>query len=169
MKTRINPRAFASHSAAWSENQNHLGWIICIKKIFLSLVGLTLFASSASAQLSGTKNIPGDYVTIFAAVTDLNAQGVGAGGVTFNVAAGYTEALLSRINLTATGTAANPIVFQKSGAGANPLITAYVGTSTPGSATPDGMWALQGSDYVTIDGIDLTDPNGTNPATMEYG
>lgn len=28
---------------------------------------------------------------------------------------------------------------------------------------------LVGSDYVTIDGIDLYDPNTTNPATMEYG
>ena len=31
-------------------------------------------------QLTGTKTIPGDYATIAAAVTDLNAQGVGASG-----------------------------------------------------------------------------------------
>lgn len=119
--------------------------------------------------LTGTKNIPGDYASIAAAVADLNTNGVGTGGVTFNVAAGHTETILSTIVLTATGTAANPIVFQKSGVGANPQITAYTGTSTPGSASPDGIWALSGSDYVTIDGIDLLDPNTSNPATMEFG
>ena len=47
----------------------------------------------ANAQLTGAKAIPGDYATIALAVTDLNTQGVGAGGVTFNIAAGYTELL----------------------------------------------------------------------------
>jgi hypothetical protein len=121
------------------------------------------------AQLTGTKTIPGDYATLADAIADLNTQGVGSGGVTFNVAAGYTETVTAPLVLTATGTAANPIVFQKSGVGANPLITAYVGTQTPGSATHDDMWRLVGSDYVTIDGIDLFDPNTTNPATMEGG
>lgn len=130
---------------------------------------LLILLNFSYAQLSGTYNIPGDYATIAAAVADLNSQGVGAGGVTFNVAAGHTETITSPIVLTATGTAANPIVFQKSGTGANPLITAYTGTQTPSSATQDGIFALVGSDYVTIDGIDLYDPNTTNPATMEWG
>lgn len=120
-------------------------------------------------QLTGTKNIPGDYASIQAAVTDLNALGVGAGGVTFNVAAGHTETITGVISLTATGTPSNQIIFQKSGGGANPLITANTGTNTPASAIQDGIWNLVGSDYVTINGIDLTDPNSTNPATMEYG
>jgi hypothetical protein len=142
-----------------------------MKKLITAFIVLTIFAfvQSSFAQLTGTKTIPGDYATITAAVTDLNTLGVGTGGVTFNVAPGYTEFLSSRINLTATGTLSSPIVFQKSGAGTNPLITAYVGTSTPGSAIPDGMWSFQGSDYVTINGIDLRDTNTTNPGTMEYG
>jgi|GEM_PF-764338 hypothetical protein len=125
--------------------------------------------SNAYSQLSGSKSIPGDYATICAAITDLNSKGVGTGGVTFNVLAGYTETLASRLNITATGTAANPIIFQKSGAGNNPKITAYTGNATPASLIPDGIWSLQGSDYVTINGIDLFDPNTTNNATMEYG
>ncbi len=143
--------------------------------IFIAaLFCFAMLSSAALAQLTGTKTIPGDYATITAAVTDLNSQGVGAGGVTFNVAAGYTETLTATIALTATGTAANPIVFQKdpSTIGANPLITAYTGgTGTPGSALQDGIWSLAGSDWVTIDGIDLTDnpANTTNPSTMEYG
>ncbi len=129
-------------------------------------------AVTAAAQLTGIKTIPGDYATVTAAVTALNTSGVGSGGVTFNVAAGFTETLGATISLTATGTSANPIVFQKSGAGANPLITAYTGgTATPASATQDGIFRMSGSDYVTIDGIDLRDnpSNTTNPSTMEYG
>ena len=143
-----------------------------MRKIYVSLltVLIILFSSFVSnAQLSGTKTIPGDYANIAAAVTALNAQGVGAGGVTFNVAAGHTETLTGVISLTATGTVANQIIFQKSGAGSNPLITAYAGTNTPGTVAHDDIWRLVGSDYVTIDGIDLTDPNAANPGTMEGG
>jgi hypothetical protein len=140
-----------------------------MKKLLFILSVLLLWTHSSWAQLSGTKNIPGDYTTITLAVTDLNASGVGAGGVTFNVAAGYTETISAPISITATGTLANPIIFQKSGAGANPLITAFTGTATPSTAVQDGIWNLVGSDYVTINGIDLTDPNAANPATMEYG
>lgn len=56
--------------------------------------------------------------------------------------------------------------------GANPLLTAYVnGAGTPGTAVQDGIFRLVGSDYVTIDGINLTENplNITNPSTMEYG
>ncbi len=125
-------------------------------------------------QLTGTKNIPGDYATISAAVTSLNTSGVGGGGVIFNVAAGYTETIAGTISVTATGTATNTIVFQKDPSinGANPLITAYTGgTGTPATAAQDGIWRLVGSDYVTIDGIDLKEnaANTTNPSTMEYG
>jgi hypothetical protein len=141
-------------------------------RFFVNVVCLCLLGAVAQAQLSGTKTIPGDYATITAAVADLNTQGVGSGGVTFNVAAGYTETIAATISLTATGTLANPIVFQKSGGGANPIITAYTGgVGTPATAIQDGIWRLVGSDYVTIDGIDLLEnpANTTNPSTMEYG
>ena len=130
-----------------------------------------MFTGTMFGQLTGIKNIPGDYATITAAVAALNTQGVGAGGVTFKVAAGYTETLTSRIDLTATGTSSNPIVFQKNGAGPNPLLTAYAGINVAGTAAPDGMWSLTGSDYVTINGIDLFDPvtNLSPNAQMEYG
>lgn len=138
-------------------------------KRLITLLSLMIIAQLTFGQLSGTFNIPGDYATITAAVTALNGAGVGSGGVTFNVAAGYTETIASPISITATGTSSDQIIFQKSGGGANPLITAYVGTATPSSAVQDGIWNLVGSDYVTIDGIDLYDPNTTNPASMEYG
>jgi hypothetical protein len=123
------------------------------------------------AQVSGVKTIPTDYATITAFVTDVNTNGVGAGGVTLNVPAGYTETLAARIVMTATGTAANPIVIQKSGTGANPVLTSYVGTNATPSTTADGFFVLSGSDYVTIDGINLTESsaNITAATVMEFG
>jgi hypothetical protein len=139
-----------------------------MKKSVLFFVFIFL-AGFSFAQLTGTKTIPGDYTTIASAIAALNTSGVGEGGVIFNVAADYTETITAPLSVTATGTLANPIIFQKSGVGANPLITAYAGIATPASAVQDGIWNLVGSDYVTIDGISLVDPNVTNPATMEYG
>jgi hypothetical protein len=136
---------------------------------WLGIATLGLLASTAAhAQLTGTKAIPTDYATVAAAITALNAQGVGAGGVTFTVPAGYTETFASPTAgaITATGTAANPIVFQKSGAGANPVITAGVGT-----ASLDAIISLSGSDYVTLDGLSLAEnaANTTTATQMEFG
>ena len=139
-----------------------------ITSFVMTLIAI-MFVQNSYAQLTGTKTIPGTYATIAAAIADLNSQGVGSGGVIFNISSGYTETITASLNVTASGTLSNPIIFQKSGSGANPLITAYVGTATPSSAAPDGIWNFQGSDYVTIDGVDLIDMNTTNPETMEYG
>jgi trimeric autotransporter adhesin len=142
-----------------------------MKKIYKLLVftlafSIVLFAKS---QVAGVKNIPTDYVTIEAAITALNANGVGAGGATINVPAGYTETPSTALVLsifTNVPTAANPLVFKKIGAGANPLITAYTGTGTV-----DGIFILNGTDYVTIDGIDLQEnvANTTATTQMEWG
>ncbi|HPS65857.1 MAG TPA: hypothetical protein PK447_09810, partial [Ignavibacteria bacterium] len=104
--------------------------------IFVLAFFALMCGQNSYAQLSGIKTIPGTYATITAAVTDLNTQGVGSGGVVFSIAAGYTETISSTLIVTATGTTLTPIIFQKSGTGANPLITAYTGTATPGSAAP---------------------------------
>ena len=123
-----------------------------MKEIYALILALFSLSNMAAAQLTGTKTIPGDYATITVAITDLNTSGVGAGGVIFNIAAGYTET--GNNTITATGTAANPIVFQKSGSGANPTITAGVGTGW------DAIFKLVGTDYITFDGLTLQE----NPA-----
>jgi len=132
-------------------------------KKFLPILSLLNITKFSFAQVSGTKTIPGDYATIAAAFAALNTNGVGAGGVTFNIAAGYTET--GYLSLTVTGTAANPIVFQKSGVGANPTITAGVGTGY------DCIIKLTGSDHVTIDGLTLLEnfSNTTNTTRTECG
>jgi len=141
-----------------------------IYKLIAGTVALTSISFTSKAQLAGTFSVPATYSTIAAAITDLNTQGVN-GPVTILINAAYTEtAPVGGYTLTATGTLANPIVFQKNGIGANPLITAYGGgTGTPSMAFQDGIWRFIGSDYITVDGIDLIDPNAANPATMEFG
>ncbi len=138
-----------------------------MKKVFTFLVAL-LFATQSWAQLTGIKTIPGDYASLELAVAALNTQGVGSGGVTFNIAAGYTETPAGPILLTATGTAANPIIFQKSGLGLNPVISrtdaGTVSTTTLG-AQGDAVIIVQGSDYVTFDQIDIS----TSNSGIEYG
>ena len=138
----------------------------------LTILFVLALTNKISAQLSGTYNVPATYTSIGAAIADLNTNGVN-GPVTINIAAGYIEvAPIGGYTLnTITGASAvNQITFQKSGAGINPLITAYTGgTATPASTLQDGVWRFSGTDFVTIDGIDILDPNTTNPATMEFG
>jgi hypothetical protein len=143
------------------------------KRCIRTIVALLLFVPLLSwgQALTGTKTIGTSYPSIAAAITALNTNGVGAGGVIFNVPAFYTEtAPVGGFRVTATGTAANPIVFQKSGSGTNPLISANVGVDSLSSNTPvmDGIWSFIGSDYVTINGIDIMDPNVATPGASSY-
>lgn len=95
-----------------------------------------------------------------------------AGSVTIHVNAGYTEPVIPgglKLFKVLGSSSTNQIIFKKNGAGANPLLIAHTGTATPSSGQQDGVWCLAGADYITIDGIDIYDPNTTNPATMEYG
>ncbi len=122
------------------------------------------------AQLAGSYTVPGSFSSLASAVSSLNAGGT-TGPVTIHVLAGYTETVSALgLSMTATGTSTSPIVFMRSGSGANPVLYAYTGGSaTASSAEQDGIWRFIGSDYITIDGIDLVDPNTTNPETMEFG
>jgi len=140
------------------------------KTLFTTLI-LTIILSLGNnlySQLSGIKTIPGDYATLSTAISDLNSQGVGTGGVTFNIAANFTEDISTQLLITATGTQTNPIIFQKSGAGNNPLITRIdTGTlnTTIQGGLGDAIIRIEGSDYITFDGIDITSAD----AGIEYG
>jgi trimeric autotransporter adhesin len=138
-------------------------------KLLLAIAFILGGFGTGQAQLTGIKTIPGDYATVALAVADLNTQGVGTGGVTFNVAAGHTETNAALVVTVATNppNAARTVVFQKNGAGANPLLTAGTGVST----TVDAIIKLDGVDYVTFDGIDLQEnvANVTATTQMEWG
>lgn len=142
-------------------------------KAYACFILISLLAVQAYAQpLTGTKTVGagGNYTTLASAIAALNTNGAGSGGVTFQVAAGHTETFSSPTAgtiTTTTGSATSPIVFRKSGAGNNPLITAGVGTGT----TTDGIIKIAGTDYITFDGIDLQEASGNTTATtqMEWG
>lgn len=135
--------------------------------VLLLCVGLV-----SRAQLSGVYNVPGSYSSIGLAIQDLNTLGV-SGAVTVNIAAGHTETVTAggyALQSIAGASSVNQILIRKNGTGANPLLVAYTGgTSTPSSANQDGIFRFIGTDYVTIDGLDLLDPNTSNPASMEFG
>ncbi len=112
------------------------------------------YGGAAVSPLSGVFTIPGSYATIGAAINALNYHGT-SGACTFNVAAGsvFTEdpAPLQ------TSCGAFAITFQKSGAGANPVLRATTGNfATLGSAI-----RIMGGDAITFDGIDITINSGS--------
>ena len=108
------------------------------------------------APISGTKTIGVDYASVALAIKALNESSI-SGPVTINVPGDYTETFASRHDglITATGTVANPIIFQKSGGVANPKIIAGPGATTD----KDGIIKIAGGDYITFDGIDLSENN----------
>ena len=136
-----------------------------MKRLSITLVFFLILGGLSFGQVS--YSVPGafptGYPTVAAAIAALNSNGVNPGGVTFNVAAGYTETFTNLVDglITVTGTAANPIIFKKSGTGANPVIS---GCTTAPNAT-DYVFCLKGTDYITFDGIDAADPTGV----IEWG
>jgi hypothetical protein len=144
------------------------------KNLYLSLLIILCLINGllkSQTALSGTYNVPSTFTSIGAAINALNTFGV-SGPVTINVLAGNTETATSggyTLTNVAGSSSVNTITFQKSGSGANPLITAFTGTATPSNVTQDGIWRFIGCDFVTINGIDLFDPNTTVPASMEFG
>ncbi|MBC8144324.1 MAG: hypothetical protein H7X80_01995 [bacterium] len=117
----------------------------------VSIVAL-LFAASfatASAQLSGNKNIGGaspDYATIDAAIADLISVGVN-GPVTFLIASGtYTPPTSGYILPAVTGMSATNTVTFKPAANATVVIS---GTT---DNTGRGIFMISGGDYYIIDG-----------------
>jgi len=120
-----------------------------------------VITGSAPPLAAGTYVIPGTgcngFDKIASAVNYINAHGI-AGAVIFNITPGYTEtAPAGGFAITATGTAANTIKFQKNGAGANPVITA--GLQAAGTNN-DGIFKIIGGDYITIRDLTLQENSG---------
>ncbi|HPT04586.1 MAG TPA: BNR-repeat neuraminidase N-terminal domain-containing protein, partial [Bacteroidales bacterium] len=111
-----------------------------------------------------------NYASFDDAVNELDILGVN-GAVTFNVTAGQTFNVTCGASpynyayaITKSGTAANPIIFQKYGTGDNPIVN-ITGTS----ATNDIGFFLYGCDYVTFDGIKVMDAGTTSSNYLERG
>ena len=157
-----------------AENQFRVGkksrsMKINFTRLFVGCV-LLLSAGQISAQLTGTINIPNiTYPTLASVIADLNLQGVGTGGVTINLLTGNPETaptggyLLGSAILNASTSVTKTITINGNGN----TITAFAG----GTGTTDGIFKIQGVDYLTIDGLNLSENSTNTTATtqMEWG
>ena len=155
--------------------------IVAVSRV-LSITNGTQFVVSpapVTALAAGATITAGtctNYISFLTAIRDLNVRSI-SNNCTFDVAAGFRENLPAKMPALGNATlnlaaSTRTIVFQKNGVGANPRIIAYTGgTGTPGTAIPDGIFTIAGTDNITIDAIDLEEnpSNAANPSTMEYG
>lgn len=140
--------------------KTHLRFLWCC-------LALLAVAVTARAQLSGPISVPSTlYPTLDSVIRALNAQGVGTGGATITLTAAQTAPVggyrLGSATLNASTSVSKPLVFNGGGF----TLTAYVGTGTA-----DGIFFIQGTDYVTISAMHLAEAtaNTTNTDRMEWG
>jgi hypothetical protein len=125
--------------------------------------------------MAGNYVVPGPCYSSIASFVDALNNRTLLGPVSLHVLSRHTETAPgpSGIALTATGTASKPIRISHFGTGPKPLIYAATGTRglNSSSTAVDGIFSLHGSDYITIQGIDLLDTNShlSGVARMEYG
>ena len=143
-----------------------------MKKFYLSallFLGALIMYGQAQAQLTGTVTIPStNYPTLQAAIDSLNAQGVGAGGVTINLLTGNPQTapaggyLLGSAVLNTSVSATKTITINGNGNAITPFI---------GTGATDAFFKLRGLDYLTMDGFVLAESatNTTGITRMEYG
>ncbi len=157
--------------------KNHLLFTAFLFICFAFLPNLQVTAQitvTVTGNTNTTPNLLASYPNLAAALTDMNAVTAMTGPVVLSCTGGTSETApptgltLGSASLNAVLSATNTITINKTGAGAVTL-NAGVGTATPASAAPDGIFKLSGADYVTIDGLTFTDGNTANPATMEFG
>ncbi len=112
------------------------------------------------------------YTSLALALTDLNLVTAMTGPLTFTLAAGNETAppaglTIGSNSLNAVVSATNTVTIINTGNTA--ILNAGIGAASPTSLSPDGILKLTGADFITLDGLTLTDGNTTNPATMEFG
>jgi hypothetical protein len=120
-----------------------------------------VITSTGAPLAGGTYLIPSTgcsgFDMISSAVNYINTWGI-AGSVIFSITPAYAEfAPVGGYAITATGTAANTITFQRNGAGANPVITAGIQLA---GTNNDGIFKIIGGDYITIRDLTLQENAG---------
>lgn len=128
--------------------------------LFAALMVVVAFLpQNVLAQLTGVKTVGGsspDYTTLADAITALNSSGVGSGGVTFSIRNGTQT---GGVSITATGTAANPIVFQSASLDAT-LVTISSGSSSD-------VITLTGCSYITFNQLTIDYTGSSSYSAIE--
>ncbi|MFT3911080.1 MAG: T9SS type A sorting domain-containing protein [Ferruginibacter sp.] len=151
--------------------------------ITLLVLILSLFTVNVRAQISVTVSgtavttpaLGASYTSLANALTAVNAISAypTPGTIVLTLGAGGTETapptglVIGSATLNPLLSSTNTITIVK--ASGTVTLNAGVGTATPGSSAPDGIISIRGADYITIDGLTLTDGNAANPASMEFG
>jgi len=132
------------------------------------------YTQGSATNFGGVYSTPSTcYATVSAFVTALNLGTVTAPVTMYAIGGSATEtATVGGIDITKTGTAANPIIFQKFGSG---TYTIQSSAALVVGRLYDGIIKLTGADYITIDGFNLQEnaanvnsTAGTNTMT-EWG
>ena len=137
-----------------------------MKKTLLLAASSWLLAHAAAfgQALTGTVTVGGaapTYPTLTAAVADLQARGVGAGGLTVALRPGtYAERIV--LTTLAGASAANPVRFVGRG---GPVTLRPVGTS----ATGEAVVSVTACDYLTFDSLNVADGGNSAANRLEVG
>jgi hypothetical protein len=151
--------------------------------LFTLVLATALFVQNASALIpvavSGTgattPALAPSYTSLASALTALNSitAYTTPGSIIFTCTAGSSETapatgfVIGSATLNPLLSATNFVKINTTGGVVT--VNAGIGTATPSSPAPDGMISIVGADFITIDGLTLTDGNAANPATMEFG
>ncbi len=124
--------------------------------------------ATAPAPLSGTYTVGGagaNFATLSDAAMTLNKAGV-SGAVTLNVNAGTYDDVFHLIDVAGTSSS-NTITLKPAGSAGSVILSPLNGnysTTAPGSTSGDAMIRLEGTQYVTVDGLHLIE-NTNNMTT----
>jgi gliding motility-associated-like protein len=170
------PQSQKQESTSYTATKrNWLSFVMVLVTLFCFSFVQGQIAVTVTGSTNTTPALSASYVSLSSALTDLNAVTAMSGPVVLTLDSGTSETapikgfVLGSATLNPVLSATNTITINKSGAGAV-TINAGVGTSNAPLATPDGMFYLNGADYVTIDGVTFTDGNSTNATVaMEFG
>lgn len=139
------------------------------KTVFLAPDNNTVVSfNTPGAPLSGTYTVGGttpDFPTISRAANALNSRGV-SGAVTMNVRPGTYEDVLHLVTIPGVS-AANTVTFRNVG-GVVTLSPRNGGRTGNGVITADAVIRLDGSRFVTIDGINVIENPLNNTTALKF-
>ncbi|WP_396141900.1 GEVED domain-containing protein, partial [Flavobacterium sp.] len=141
--------------------------------LFASMGAKAQIGVTITGNTNTTPNLAASYTTLASALSALNATTAMTGPVTLTLTADTSETapatglVIGSASLNAVLSATNTVTIVK--AGGTVTLNAGVGTLSPTATNTEGILKLAGADWITIDGLTLTDGNTTTPGTMEVG